>query len=242
MPTIVGYLNARLPTRIDRQKTRAPSGFTSIGAGPIGRHSHWQFVELQDSPQQHACQLPQPANFLNGAPIRLVAVSHTGMLARPVDSLCRAQNGEASLALPRMGARQKIDAKQETAINFFMVPPAAKLWDAGILPGILATGFTRSGEQDTSFGRRQPLPSDDVMAGSLPDPQWSSSAIVTLTEELRAADRAALITVWLQVPVLPGPPRNSDTSSCISHVANQRSRVVSRTLVVVRSRAGWTTY
>jgi hypothetical protein len=99
--------------------------------------------------------LPQPANFLNGAPIRLVAVSHTGMPARPVDPLCRAQNGEASLALPRMGARQKIDAKQEIVINFFMVPPAAKLWNAGILPGIPATGFTRSGEQDTSFGRRQ---------------------------------------------------------------------------------------
>jgi hypothetical protein len=78
------------------------------------------------------------------------------MLARAVDPVYCAQNGEASLAFPRMGARQKIDAKQETAINFFMVPPAAaKLWNARILPGIRATSFTRSGENDTSSGRKQ---------------------------------------------------------------------------------------
>ena len=92
---------------------------------PACHHLHWQVAVSQDNPQQHACQLVQPANFLSDGLPGLVAVSHTDMLARPIDPPWRAQNGEASLALARTGARQQINARQATAINFCMISPVS---------------------------------------------------------------------------------------------------------------------
>lgn len=117
---------------------------------PACHHLHWQVAVSQDNPQQHACQLVQPANFLNDGLLGLVAVSHTDMLAFPIDPPWRAQNGEASLALAKMGARQQIKAKQAIAKNFCMAFSVflGNLRIHIFLLAIVAIGFTRSGERD----------------------------------------------------------------------------------------------
>jgi hypothetical protein len=107
-----------------------------ISPAPACHHLHWQVAVSQDNPQQHACQLVQPANFLNDGLLGLVAVSHTDMLACPIDPPWREQNGEASLALARIGARQQIKAKQAIATNFCMIfSVSVKLSNARISTG-----------------------------------------------------------------------------------------------------------